>query len=226
MEIHSLCQIMTLFLISFLFLQLFWPFLPSQLPFELLIGLSVVFPLLLSFSSLLVLFFYSTSLLLLLFSSVVFFKITSRHSLLVNTLAVVMVRVVDLPKGLGIFGVKICWRMLVVFYVTALFLLAGKWLGKGAAITSSGILLVAEEAEGVVVSVSITATGFNKGTSSKFSSIELEVPDPRLFASSHFWYRGSYKSYPSSYRHLNFVIILSVITPAVSSLFIKSLWGS
>ena len=72
--------------------------------------------------------------------------------------------------------------MLVVFDVTALFLFAGKWLGKGAAIKSS----VAEEVEGAVVSISITATGFNTGISSKFSSIELEVPDPRLFASSHF----------------------------------------
>ena len=57
-----------------------------------------------------------------------------------------------------------------MFDVTALFLFAGKWLGKGAAIKSS----VAEEVEGAVVSLSITATGFNTGISLKFSSIELE----------------------------------------------------
>ena len=170
MEIHSLCQILTLLLITFLLLQLFWPFLPSQLPFELLIGFSV------AFSSSAFFFLSSRSFFLFNFSSSLAFFFscfslnTSRHSLLLNTLAVVTARVIDLPGGFGVFGVENYWRMLVVFDVTALFLLAGKWLGKGAAIKSS----VVEEVEGAVVSLSITATGFNTGIYSKFSSIELE----------------------------------------------------
>ena len=47
---------------------------------------------------------------------------------------------------------------------------------QGVAPTSLGILLVAKEVEDAVVSVFIAATGFNTGTSSKFSSIELKVP--------------------------------------------------
>ena len=52
-------------------------------------------------------------------------------------------------------------------------------------LANSIYLSVAEEVEGVyVVSVSITATGFNTGTSSKLVGIEFEVLDPRLVAST------------------------------------------
>ena len=80
-----------------------------------------------------------------------------RHSLLVNTLAVVITRVADLTSGLGLTGVINCCRMFEVFDVTALlFLFAGKWCCKEVVVTSPGMLLAAEEVlEGVVISTSV-----------------------------------------------------------------------
>jgi len=69
----------------------------------------------------------------------------------------------------------------------ALFSFAGKLLGRD---ILGGILLAADTSadttEDVVFSIPVTSTGFNTGTSAKFSTTELGIVETRSLVSSHF----------------------------------------
>ena len=68
--------------------------------------------------------------------------------------------------------------MFDVFNVTALLF----WLQASGGLANSIYVSDAKEVEGVVCT--LTATGFNTGTSSKLVGIESEILDPRLVAST------------------------------------------